>query len=277
MNTNNMIDNIAELSQQNMEDGDYIGEDGLLYCGKCHTPKQCIITWFDGNKRKVGCRCKCEAEKKEKEKQEFERQQRMLRINEYRSAGFKDAELAKCRFENDDKANEKVTKIAKNYASHFGEFRAEGKGLLLFGGVGTGKTFMASCIANAVIDQDKPVLVTNFARIINTMQESFDGRQRFLDGLNDYELMVIDDLATERNTEYVNEIIYNVIDSRYRSGKPLIVTTNLPYSAIENPEGMDRQRIYSRIIEMCIPVPVSGEDRRKKKKISENLIKLLNS
>ena len=73
---------------------------------------------------------------------------------------------------------------------------------------------------------------------------------------------MIDDFAVERNTEYVNEIVYNVIDSRYRSGKPLIITTNLSADDFKHPDNINKQRIYSRINEMCVPIPVTGKDRR---------------
>lgn len=93
----------------------------------------------------------------------------------------------------------------------------------------------------------------------------FDGKQRYLDDLNRLDLLVIDDLASERDTAYMNEMIFNIIDSRYRSGRPLIVTSNLTKTDLMAPGSIDRQRIYSRLLEMCVPVEVKGMDRRQKK------------
>ena len=104
----------------------------------------------------------------------------------------------------------------------------------------------------------------------------YEGKQNYLDSLNEFDLLVIDDLGIERNTEYVNELVYNIIDARYRSGKPMIITTNLKYSDLHNAEDTSKARIYSRIIEMCLPVLVGGEDRRKSKMQDSRLMDILN-
>ena len=67
----------------------------------------------------------------------------------------------------------------------------------------------------------------------------------------------------ERGTEYGLEQVYNVIDSRCRSGKPLIVTTNLSLAELQNPQDTPHARIYDRLLEMCCPVCVSGENFRR--------------
>ena len=72
-----------------------------------------------------------------------------------------------------------------------------------------------------------------------------------------------DDLGIERSTEYALEQVYAVIDERYKSGLPVIITTNLKIAEIRNPQDVVYARIYSRILEMCTPVRISGEDRRK--------------
>ena len=68
-------------------------------------------------------------------------------------------------------------------------------GLLLWGDVGTGKTFFAGCIANALLDKGIPVLMTNFARILNTLAGMHsEDRNLFIDSMNRYSLLIIDDL-----------------------------------------------------------------------------------
>ena len=74
---------------------------------------------------------------------------------------------------------------------------------------------------------------------------------------------IIDDFGMERGTEYGLEQVYNVIDSRYRSKKPLIVTTNIPLQDLQHPQDTAHARIYDRLLEKCAPIRFSGENFRK--------------
>ncbi len=242
---------------------DYIKE-GLLYCGECDTPKQMEIE-IGGKVWRPRCPCKCEAERIKAKEEEQERIRFIERVKDLRFKGFPDPRMQEWRFEKDDHQNERISGIAHRYVEHFEEMKEKGKGLLLFGTVGTGKTFLSACIANALIDQGHPCLMTNFSRLCNTISGMFEGKQDYIDSLNRFDLLVIDDLASERDTEYMGEIVQSIIDSRYRSGKPLIITTNLTADELKNPAEVRKQRIYSRLFEMCVPVEVKGRDRRKEK------------
>lgn len=264
MNLERVFNNLEEIAAQSIiaEQGDFYGDDGLLYCGKCKTPKQCRVNIL-GRERTPYCLCKCEAARREQEEADRKRAEFERRVKEMRRVGFPDDEMQKWTFEKDDRANERITGVAQKYVENFKTMRESGKGLLLYGTVGTGKTFAAACIANALIDKGYPCLVTNFARLINTISGMYDGKQDYIDGLNQFALLVIDDLASEADTEYRNEIIFNVIDSRYRAGLPMIITTNLTGEEMKNPADVRKQRIYSRLFERCIPVEVKGADRRR--------------
>ena len=266
-----IIEGIAKASENTIpiNDGDYIDSEGLLCCGKCHTRKQTIIVLANGKQLKPRCVCKCEQEHMHEEEEKRKAKELEEKVKELRKMGFHDAEMARFTFENDDRSNEYISDVAKRYADNFTTMYSKHKGLLLFGTVGTGKTYIAACIANALIDRGYTCLVTNFARLTNTINGMYDGKQEYIDGLDRFYLLVIDDLASERDTEYMNEIVTNIIDARYRSGKPMIVTTNLTSEELKNPRDVRKQRIYSRLMEMCIPLEVKGTDRRKKKLIDE--------
>ena len=266
-----IIEGIAKASENTIpiNDGDYIDSEGLLCCGKCHTRKQTIIVLANGKQLKPRCVCKCEQERMQEEEEKRKAKELEEKVKELRKMGFPDAEMSRFTFENDDRSNEYISDVAKRYADNFTTMYSKHKGLLLFGTVGTGKTYIAACIANALIDRGYTCLVTNFARLTNTINGMYDGKQEYIDGLDRFSLLVIDDLASERDTEYMNEIVTNIIDARYRSGKPMIVTTNLTSEELKNPRDVRKQRIYSRLMEMCIPLEVKGTDRRKKKLIDE--------
>lgn len=246
--------------------GDY-EKDGLLYCGKCNTPKQ-HRGEFLGIVKIVPCICQCRAVELAAEEQRRQREKLQERIKKQRLAGFPESDMQHWTFSADDGAEQRIMRAAKNYVDNFAQFREQGKGLLLYGGVGTGKTFAAACIANALIDTGRPCLMTNFARVLNTLW-SIEEKQAYIDSFNKFDLLVLDDLGTERRSEYAQEQVFNVIDGRYRAGLPLIITTNLSIEEIKKPDSVGNSRIYDRVLEMCHPVEVTGKSRRRQKVAAE--------
>lgn len=241
-----------------VREGDFI-KDGLWHCGICKTPKQ-FIKEMDGFTINAMCLCKCEAEKRRKEAEEAERKQEEEELRRRKIFCFPSADMIEWNFANDDR-KENIT-FAHKYVEHFPKARAEGKGLLLYGGVGTGKTYIAAAIANALIDQKRSVKV-NTAR--GFADQAFDDKEGFIEMLHTMDLVVLDDLNAERQTEYMQETVFTIVNTRYESKLPLIVTTNMDFQQIKNPADLTQERIFSRISAMCYPIPVAGADRRKQK------------
>lgn len=246
-------------------EGDYRNEDGLLMCGNCHTQKECVLKRSDGTTRTVHCACECSVERNAREAEEKRKRDRMQYLDSMRRTGFPDAEMREWTFDESDHADQKIENVARKYVANFDAMRKQGTGLLLCGQVGTGKSFLAAAIANELISQGTPCLMTNFCRIISRISEKFGGDQKYLDNLDRFDLLVIDDLGAERDSEFTWEKVMNVIDSRYRAGLPLIVTTNLSMKELSDPSDIRRQRVFSRLKEMCIFLEVRGEDRRCRK------------
>ena len=189
---------------------------------------------------------------------EFERIQR---LNMLKSLCFEDHALYSWTFEKDNGKNP-VMKVARDYVSKWSDFASKNAGLVLWGDVGTGKTFFAACIANALVEQNVSVKMTNFSTILNDLFAESD-KNKYLDRLSDHSLLIIDDLGIERGTEYALEQVYNVIDTRYKSGKPLIITTNLTLDELKAPTDIPHKRIYDRVLGMCVPVMFNGVNFRK--------------
>lgn len=252
------LDRLETKAEPN--DGEYLSDDGLLYCEKCHTPVQCR-KMFLGKMRTLPCICKCKQEEMRREKEEAEAREQMIQIRRMKATGIQERHLLDWRF---DTAQETDTiRWAKKYVAEWRKVKAENLGLLLWGDVGTGKSFAAACIANALLEQMVPVLMTNFSKILNQMGAMYtEERYQYIASLNHYSLLIIDDLGIERSTEYAKEQVYAVIDERYKVNLPLIITTNLTINEIRNPENVADARIYSRVLEMCTPVHVGGADRR---------------
>ena len=251
-----------------LREDEYLGEDGLIYCSKCRTVRQKRIE-VAGRMIEPRCMCACQTADYEKREQERKHREFLDMVERNRSVGLPDPGLRKHTFENDLGYNPKQIEIAKRYVQHWEEFRNSSTGLLLWGDVGTGKSFIAGCIANALLDKGVPVIMTNFARLLNKLTDMYSGdRNAYIDSFKRYPLMIIDDLGIERNSEFAREQVFSVIDSRYRSQLPMIVTTNLSLKKLKHPEDMARARIYDRVLERCLPIRVNDKNIRDLNKAS---------
>lgn len=207
------------------------------------------------------CICKCQKEEQERQEQRMKEEEQLLYVRRLKAAGIQERHLQDWTFAS--ATDTPSIQMAKRYTENWKKVKAENLGLLLWGDVGTGKSFLAACIANALLEKGVPVLMTNFSKILNQMGAMYsDERYRYIASFNRFSLLIIDDLGIERNTEYALEQVYAVIDERYKTGLPLIITTNLTISQLRNPEDVAHARIYSRVLEMCTPVHVPGHDRR---------------
>lgn len=246
---------------------DYIDEEGLLRCGVCGERKQYRIRMpgWDDKERIVPVVCACirkeqeEREKAEEHRQTMERIQRLkhssMMASKFRDISFDQYQIIP--------ENRGVLKLARKYVDTFPEMEKRNQGLLLYGTVGTGKSFTAACIANALLDRQISVVMTSFVKVLQDIRGVEDESQ-YMAILNSPRLLIIDDLGAERNTDYALEKVYNVIDSRVRTNKPLILTTNLTLDEMMEVGDIRYQRIYDRIFEVCYPVEMNWKSFRRR-------------
>ena len=253
---------IKRMTVTRLEPGDYTGEDGLLYCGKCRTPKQFRMEAPPLEGRLLPHPCRCEQERLDREAAEQEARRHHQAVADLKRRGFTDPAMRGWTFANDNGKCPQM-KHAHFYVENWTAMQEENIGYLLWGGVGTGKSYFAGCIANALMEQEVAVRMTNFALILNDLTASFKGRNEYIARLCRAPLLILDDFGMERGTEYGLEQVYNVVDSRYRSRRPLIVTTNLSLQDLQHPKDTAHARIYDRLLEMCAPIRFSGENFRR--------------
>lgn len=243
------------------------GSDGLLVCEKCGKPKQKKL-FLHGREEPFIVRIPCECEERE-ERERAERERRdaaKAKADKMRKACFALSGFYRdCTFEKDDGKTPALSSLCQRFADTFDP--EEPYGLLLYGNVGTGKSFMSSAIANRVIDNGFSAFQTDVRYIANLMESSFERRQSNLDRILGYDLLLIEDLGAQRSTSYMMEHVYAVIDGRYKTGKPMVVTTNFDAERIaDTPNDEAWCRIFDRLLERCYPIKFTGQNRRVLKK-----------
>lgn len=254
------------LKNQVIHDGDYYNDDGFLICGKCGQKRQDLWDFDDGSGPvvfKAAVQCECEKEEERRKKQEEKDEKEKKHIEFLKKYSMMDARFLEASFDDFDvdESNERNYRLCKRYASVFDKMLEEGQGLLLWGSVGTGKSYAAACIANELIKKKKKVVMTSFTKILEIL--GTEKEESLIEKLENAKLVIFDDLGAERNTSYALEKVYNIIDGRYRSRLPMILTTNLTLQEMLDEEDVTYSRIYDRIFEVCYPTQFTGSSRRK--------------
>lgn len=238
-------------------------------CG-CNIEKVIQMPLLDGSGRSemriVRCMCACELKEAEDIKKRYDFEEEQRKIESLKNLSLMDAKMKGVKFSSFSKIqeNEKTYKIARNYVEHFDVMVKRNQGILFWGDVGTGKSYTAAMIANELLDRMVPVVMTSFVKLLKEMGTFDNNDNVYIEKLNKARLLIIDDLGTERGTDFALEKVYDIIDSRYRSGKPIILTTNITISQMKECTDVRYKRIYDRIFEMCYPVKVEGLSWRKK-------------
>ncbi|MHB1154015.1 MAG: ATP-binding protein [Eubacteriales bacterium] len=187
------------------KEGDY-KKDGLLYCGKCDTPLECVIQIpITGEIHAVPIACACRAAEHERYRAELarkateENRRQALPLEKYRKMTFEASDIP--------------LPFAKKYVERWDEMLRQNIGLLLSGSVGTGKTYIAAAIANALVDRGEWVYMHNIASMTSALRDTYKGGHAdIMSRAAMSRLFVIDDFGAECMTPYSLQITYELID-----------------------------------------------------------------
>jgi DNA replication protein DnaC len=158
-----------------------------------------------------------------------------------------------------------LTRQIRGYVRDIDTNLDKGRGLWLFGDVGTGKTSLAMLVSKAALEAGRSVAIYSMPRLLADIKETYEDRSehsymQLFDRLVGVDLLHIDDLGAEKRTEWVLEQVYSIINERWQEQRSIVVTTNL----IDVDELRDQigPRTVSRLHEMCELIPIMGRDRR---------------
>ena len=147
--------------------------------------------------------CTCKRKAHEKEQEELRRIEVQRRIRELRRQGIGDTVCQTWTFANDRGYNPEQMRICQRYVEQWAKVRSENIGLLLYGGVGAGKSYAAYCIANALIDKGIFVLATSLPKLLSSIQSNFGDQSEVLKDIEEAELVVIDDRGAVSYTHHL--------------------------------------------------------------------------
>ncbi len=144
-----------------------------------------------------------------------------------------------------------------------------GRGLWIQGDVGTGKTTLAMLISKAALEAGRSVAIYSLPRLLNLLRESLDsdgGKLDLIDRLTAVDLLHVDDLGAEHQTDWVLEQLYSIVNARYEAERAVLATTNLMPDELDARLGA---RTVSRLVEICGDIiPLFGEDRRREFRVA---------
>ncbi len=179
-----------------------------------------------------------------------------------------------CRLQNFNPLNDSLKKakaVGKRFVEHWPAVDA---GLLISGPVGVGKTHLAVAILNELVDtKGTPVLFCDFSDLLDRIQASFgkgsdESQDDIVAPYRDAELLVLDELGARRPSDWVREVLYGLLNTRYNRGRLTILTTNFADEPDtrggETLEARVGAPVRSRLYEMCQLVTIDAEDFRKK-------------
>ena len=164
-------------------------------------------------------------------------------------------------FDNFDASdNRRAYEACKRYVD-LKVYDQEKNSLIICGSYGTGKTHLAAAIANQVVNKGVSVLFDTYGGHLERIKNEFGTTGvTYLNLMRSVDMLILDDVGKEKQTEWSASVMFDVINHRYESMKPIIITSNFNSGQLEEYFG---EACYSRLIEMCNAVVTQGSDKRR--------------
>ena len=254
------------------------------FCGKLLDLKDYMALYENNYIENIATaysRCNCEeANKIWKRYDEFIEKEKMKEFNlEQIAKLFQNNNLGKRQlnstFENYKitNKNKKAYENAKKYANKLINGETD-KGLFITGTYGVGKTYLASCIANEIIQNKNTVVFGTLIQLLDYIKDTYKDSdmsdKEYLNLYSSVDLLIIDDLGKEKPTEWVLEKLFLIVNNRYNNYLPIVITTNYNRNQLRERLCVNKNysmvdSIISRLYEMCVGIEIKDEDHRMSK------------
>lgn len=164
---------------------------------------------------------------------------------------------------------QEVYSMAASFVKNF-NLNQHSRGLIIEGPIGSGKSYLLGCIANSLIDKGIHFRYIVYSDLLQKIRSSYNqsnpesDEKQILSTVQNIPVLLIDDLGTEKATEFAASTLYQIIDRRYREEKPIIVSTNYSIQNLKNRFPIMGERIFQRLLEMNEYMTLEGNVRIKK-------------
>lgn len=173
-------------------------------------------------------------------------------------------------------ANKKEVEIAKDYAKKCINNEQE-NGLIITGDSGVGKTHLAASISNELIEKDKLVVVGRLTSLLDMIKETFRDNSKseneLIELFSNVDMVVIDDLGTEKISQWALDKLYTIIENRNENKLPIIITTKFDKESLLHrfEQSNDKElskAIIQKLYQMCYGIELKRYDENQKEKAS---------
>jgi DNA replication protein DnaC len=171
-----------------------------------------------------------------------------------------------------DMTSRHVVNAVRSFTDDLEENMASGRGMWLMGNTGTGKTTLGMLVAKTALAAGRTVAVYFTPKLLTDIRKTYqatdseDAYDAFFRRLTCVDLLYIDDLGSERHTDWVVEQLYALVNERYENQRSMLVTSNARENVEEGRRELEEQigsRTVSRLVEICDdPLPLFGPDQR---------------
>ncbi|MEH7514124.1 ATP-binding protein [Gottfriedia acidiceleris] len=225
------------------------------HCGKFIPKHKVEIPSLNIN-RWVQPVCKCVKEIEEKRIREIENYQKRVEIERLFSISNLGEKFAQATLDNyfNREGSEQAFKATKKYIEEYPNWNQDS--LLLWGNPGNGKSHLAGAVTNALNSKGYIVVFQSVPELLERIKSTFnndkkESKQQIMKALLECDLLILDDIGAEKLTDWVQEVMFNIIDCRYRKKLPIFYTTNLTPKELSEKIGA---RSYDRLVETSLTV-----------------------